>query len=185
MVKLGEKLGARPAQLSGGQQQRVALARAIVTEPAVLLLDEPLAALDLQLRKAMQLELKTLQRLLGITFIYVTHDQTEALTMSDRVVVMANGLVEQIGAGEEIYDRPASRFVANFIGEANVFDGRVVSIADETIALDLDGTTLELPRAPAVAPIVGAATSFMVRPERLLIQNEPANGIPCHVVQKL
>ena len=116
MAQLADKAEARPGQLSGGQQQRVALARALVTEPTVLLLDEPLAALDLQLRKTMQLELKNLQQSLGITFVYVTHDQGEALTMSDRVVVMHHGEIEQIGSGEEIYDRPATSFVARFIG---------------------------------------------------------------------
>ena len=145
LVQLRDKMTVRPTQLSGGQQQRVALARAIVTEPSVLLLDEPLAALDLQLRKAMQLELKNLQRQLGITFIYVTHDQTEALTMSDRVVVMLDGVIEQIGSGEDIYDRPASRFVAGFIGEANIFEGQIISIIDGAVIFDLDGVRLRLP----------------------------------------
>ena len=123
VVKLGEFAHRRPAQLSGGQQQRVALARALVNMPAALLLDEPLAALDLKLREAMQLELKRIQREVGITFIFVTHDQGEALTMSDRIAVMSRGRVEQIGTPEEIYDQPASIFVAGFIGSANLLPG--------------------------------------------------------------
>ena len=112
-----------PQQLSGGQQQRVAIARAIVNEPEVLLLDEPLAALDLKMRKDMQMELKEMHKSLGITFIYVTHDQEEALTMSDRVVVMNNGVIEQIGSPEDIYNEPVNAFVADFIGEANILNG--------------------------------------------------------------
>ena len=123
VVRLGEFASRRPTQLSGGQQQRVALARALVNMPSALLLDEPLAALDLKLREAMQLELKRIQREVGITFIFVTHDQGEALTMSDRIAVMSRGRVEQIGTPEEIYDRPASIFVAGFIGSANLLPG--------------------------------------------------------------
>ena len=126
MVKL-EQLGARaPRQLSGGQQQRVALARALVNRPRVLLLDEPLGALDLKLRKEMQLELKHLQTDLGITFVYVTHDQEEALTMSDRIVLMRQGRIAQVGTPRDLYDRPASRYVADFIGETNLLPGTVV-----------------------------------------------------------
>jgi spermidine/putrescine transport system ATP-binding protein len=166
MVRLGEKFDAKPSQLSGGQQQRVALARALVTEPQVLLLDEPLAALDLQLRKNMQLELKNLQRSLGITFVYVTHDQGEALTMSDRIVVMDAGRIQQVGSGQEIYDRPATRFVARFIGEANVFEGHVVEAKEATVRLEVDGTGLELPwEGGGLAP--GESVAFMVRPEKL------------------
>ena len=120
VVKLAEFANRRPSQLSGGQQQRVALARSLVNMPAALLLDEPLAALDLKLREAMQLELKRIQRDVGITFVFVTHDQGEALTMSDRIAVMSRGRVEQIGTPEEIYDQPASIFVAGFIGSANL-----------------------------------------------------------------
>ena len=123
VVRLGEFAARRPAQLSGGQQQRVALARALVNLPSALLLDEPLAALDLKLREAMQLELKRIQREVGITFIFVTHDQGEALTMSDRIAVMSRGRVEQIGTPEEIYAAPASIFVAGFIGSANLLPG--------------------------------------------------------------
>ena len=125
VVRLGHLAERKPAQLSGGQQQRVALARALVNYPSALLLDEPLGALDLKLRQAMQLELKRIQREVGITFIYVTHDQEEALTMSDRIAVMNEGRVEQIGTPEEIYHAPASVFVANFIGVANLLPARV------------------------------------------------------------
>ena len=125
VVRLGEFANRKPSQLSGGQQQRVALARALVNYPSALLLDEPLAALDLKLREAMQLELKRIQREVGITFVFVTHDQGEALTMSDRIAVMSEGVVEQIGTPEEIYNRPASLFVAGFIGSANLLPGTV------------------------------------------------------------
>jgi putative spermidine/putrescine transport system ATP-binding protein len=121
-VQLGKFVGRKPAQLSGGQRQRVALARALVVEPKVLLLDEPLGALDLKLRQQMQVELKELQRSLGITFIFVTHDQEEALTMSDRIGVFNNGSIEQIGTAHDIYERPGGVFVANFVGTSNIFD---------------------------------------------------------------
>ena len=135
MVQLSQ-LGARsPRQLSGGQQQRVALARALVNRPRVLLLDEPLGALDLKLRKGMQLELKHLQTTLGITFIYVTHDQEEALTMSDRIVLMRQGRIAQVGAPRDLYDRPASRYVADFIGETNLLGGTVVESRNGEAAL--------------------------------------------------
>ena len=141
IVKLGEFARRRPNQLSGGQQQRVALARALVNMPSALLLDEPLAALDLKLREAMQLELKRIQREVGITFIFVTHDQHEALTMSDRIAVMSRGRVEQIGTPEEIYGKPSSVFVAGFIGSANLLPG---SVADCVERVDLDaGATVD------------------------------------------
>ena len=116
-----------PNQLSGGQKQRVAIARALANEPKILLLDEPLAALDLKLRQTMQLELKALQKSLGITFVFVTHDQEEALTMSDRIVVMNKGNLEQIGTPKEIYEQPKTKFVADFIGESNIFEASVVA----------------------------------------------------------
>ena len=138
IVRLAEFARRRPAQLSGGQQQRVALARALVNLPSALLLDEPLAALDLKLREAMQLELKRIQREVGITFIFVTHDQGEALTMSDRIAVMSRGRVEQIGTPEEIYAAPASIFVAGFIGSANLLPGTLESAGDNGARVVLD-----------------------------------------------
>jgi spermidine/putrescine ABC transporter ATP-binding subunit len=128
MVQLGQLGDRAPRQLSGGQQQRVALARALVNRPRILLLDEPLGALDLKLRKEMQLELKHLNRQLGITFIYVTHDQEEALTMSDRIVLMRNGRIAQLDSPQAMYERPASRYVADFIGETNLLSGALVSL---------------------------------------------------------
>ena len=127
LVQLGKMGKRKPDALSGGQKQRVAIARALANDPKLLLLDEPLGALDLKLRKQMQLELKTLQKNLGITFVYVTHDQEEALTMSDRIIVMNNGKFEQIGTPREIYEHPQNKFVANFIGESNIFEASVVS----------------------------------------------------------
>ncbi len=133
MVRLGQMANRKPKQLSGGQQQRIALARALVNRPKVLLLDEPLGALDLKLRKAMQIELKALQEEVGITFIYVTHDQEEALTMSDRIAVMNNGIVHQVGDPETIYEHPADRFVADFIGETNFIPVKVISLSPEIV----------------------------------------------------
>lgn len=158
--------GRRPAQLSGGQQQRVALARALVNEPSALLLDEPLAALDLKLRQAMQLELKRIQRDLGATFVFVTHDQQEALTMSDRIAVMADGWVEQIGTPAEIYHRPATAFVAGFIGEANLLAAEPAGTGAARVAGAVIG--LDEPVHPG--------SLLMVRPEQVRIQNEPPNG---------
>src|SRR5207344_749798 len=125
MVRLDGYEGRRPSQLSGGQRQRVALARALVNRPRVLLLDEPLGALDLKLRQEMQIELKTIQQEIGITFIYVTHDQEEALTMSDRLAVFNKGRIEQVGAPAEVYERPATAFVAGFVGTSNLLKGEV------------------------------------------------------------
>jgi spermidine/putrescine transport system ATP-binding protein len=134
MVQLTGMERRKPKQLSGGQQQRVAVARALVKVPDVLLLDEPLGALDLKLRKEMQLELKALQQQLGITFVYVTHDQEEAMTMSDRIAVMSRGKVQQMGTPVEIYERPANKFVADFIGESNFFEGQLKSLSkDEAV----------------------------------------------------
>jgi spermidine/putrescine transport system ATP-binding protein len=165
MVQLGE-LGRRaPRQLSGGQQQRVALARVLVNRPRVLLLDEPLGALDLKLRKEMQLELKHLQSHLGITFVYVTHDQEEALTMSDRIVLMRQGRIEQIGAPRDLYDRPASRYVADFIGETNLLPGVVAESGDGMVVLRAAGTTLRALSDTPLAP--GAEAWLTVRPEAI------------------
>jgi spermidine/putrescine transport system ATP-binding protein len=158
----------RPAQLSGGQQQRVALARALINEPAVLLLDEPLGALDLKLRKQMQLELVRIQREVGVTFIYVTHDQEEALIMSDRIAVMNAGHVEQVGWPEEIYERPATRFVAGFIGTSNIIDAVVASVDGKTLVMDTapgNQLLVQAEQGRTFAP--GAALCITVRPEKL------------------
>ena len=142
VVRLADFAERKPAQLSGGQQQRVALARALVNYPSALLLDEPLGALDLKLRQVMQLELKRIQREVGITFVYVTHDQEEALTMSDRIAVMSNGNVEQIGTPTDIYHDPASVFVAGFIGQANLWAARTVATSDGYVTVEALGTTI-------------------------------------------
>jgi spermidine/putrescine transport system ATP-binding protein len=158
----------RPAQMSGGQQQRVALARALVNHPKVLLLDEPLGALDLKLRKQMQLELKRIQQEVGITFIYVTHDQEEAMTMSDRLAVMRHGKIDQIGAPEEVYEAPATEFVAGFLGASNMLDGDVKEAANgrTTIALASGGTVVaDTDRVPSGATAVRVG----VRPEKITI----------------
>jgi spermidine/putrescine transport system ATP-binding protein len=172
VVRLSDFALRKPAQLSGGQQQRVALARALVNYPSALLLDEPLGALDLKLRHVMQFELKRIQRELGITFIYVTHDQEEALTMSDRIAVMNAGNVEQIGTPTDIYDRPASVFVAGFIGQANLWNGRQTGRANrDFVELDVLGTTLKArPGDSAIEP--GGAATLMVRPERVRVSME-------------
>jgi putative spermidine/putrescine transport system ATP-binding protein len=144
MVRLEGFADRRPAQLSGGQRQRVALARAIVNEPSVLLLDEPLGALDLKLRQEMQTELKAIQRRIGITFLYVTHDQEEAMAMSDRIAIMNKGVIEQVGSPKEIYEVPASAFVAGFIGTSNVIvrDGRTQSLRPERLQVLGVGSTV-------------------------------------------
>ncbi|MCX6483947.1 MAG: ABC transporter ATP-binding protein [Mycobacterium sp.] len=176
VVRLTEFATRKPAQLSGGQQQRVALARALVNYPSALLLDEPLGALDLKLRHVMQFELKRIQRELGITFVYVTHDQEEALTMSDRIAVMNAGHVEQIGTPTEIYDRPASVFVAGFIGQANLWTGRHTGRANrDYVEVDVLGTTLKAPPGDTMIESGGQAT-VMVRPERVRVTMEPPTG---------
>jgi spermidine/putrescine transport system ATP-binding protein len=159
----------KPAQLSGGQQQRVALARALVNYPSALLLDEPLGALDLKLRRAMQLELKRIQRDVGITFIYVTHDQEEALTMSDRVAVMNLGRVEQLATPEEIYDRPASEFVAGFIGLANLLPATVERADSREVTLKLPGGGSTAAGADGRSFGAGESALLVLRPERLRI----------------
>jgi len=166
VVRLGELAERRPAQLSGGQRQRVALARALVNDPSALLLDEPLSALDLGLRRQMQLELKRIQREVGITFVFVTHDQEEALTMSDRIAVMRAGRLEQLGDPEEIYETPATPFVARFIGIANLLPAEVVG-SGERVTIRLAGdTVLEVPD-PGMAVAPGAQVLCMIRPERV------------------
>lgn len=170
-VRLSGMESRMPNQLSGGQQQRVAVARAIINLPQVLLLDEPLGALDLKLRKAMQLELKSLQRELGITFIYVTHDQEEAMTMSDRIVVMRRGRALQVGTPEEIYEEPASRYVADFIGETNFLEGIVKSGKGKKTEVEIEGGLLvhSLSRASLNK---GIQVSVAVRPERIMLNSK-------------
>jgi spermidine/putrescine transport system ATP-binding protein len=162
-----------PRQLSGGEQQRVALARAIVRQPSVLLLDEPLGALDLHLRKAMQWELKKLQRRLGITFIYVTHDQEEALTMADRMSVMHAGRVLQVGSPIELYERPTSRLVASFIGETNFFSGRVLGCEKEILSVQSPHAVLQACANPDVKVKPGDSVTIAVRPEKIVLCRAP------------
>jgi spermidine/putrescine transport system ATP-binding protein len=169
VVRLTEFASRRPAQLSGGQQQRVALARALVNLPKALLLDEPLGALDLKLRHAMQFELKRIQREVGITFVYVTHDQEEALTMSDRIAVMSDGRVEQIGTPAEIYDNPASVFVAGFIGQANLWPATVTEHAAGATRVSALGGASLFGSCGDSTLAVGSAATLMVRPERISI----------------
>ena len=166
MVRLSGMGARRPRQLSGGQQQRVALARALVRRPAVLLLDEPLGALDLKLRKEMQLELKELQSVVGITFVYVTHDQEEALTMSDRIAVMNRGKVLQTGNPVEIYERPNSRFVADFIGETNFLAGSVEEVDGERVTVRLDRLDMPLAGLKVGELARGQRVAVSVRPEK-------------------
>jgi spermidine/putrescine transport system ATP-binding protein len=175
VVRLTDFAKRRPSQLSGGQQQRVALARALVNYPSALLLDEPLGALDLKLRHVMQFELKRIQREVGITFVYVTHDQEEALTMSDRIAVMNSGNVEQIGTPTEIYDRPSSVFVASFIGQANLWHGIQKGMDGDYAQLSVLGTTLRARPGDTTIETGGQAT-LMVRPERVRVSMEPPSS---------
>jgi spermidine/putrescine transport system ATP-binding protein len=176
IVRLTDFAQRRPAQLSGGQQQRVALARALVNYPSALLLDEPLGALDLKLRQVMQFELKRIQREVGITFVYVTHDQEEALTMSDRIAVMNAGNVDQIGTPTEIYDRPSTVFVASFIGQANLWAGKQTGRANrDYVEIEVLGTTLKARPGDTTIESGGQAT-LMVRPERVRISMEAPTG---------
>jgi putative spermidine/putrescine transport system ATP-binding protein/spermidine/putrescine transport system ATP-binding protein len=178
LVKLEGFAGRYPKQLSGGQQQRVAIARAIVMKPAVLLLDEPLGALDKNLRENMQVELRALQRQLGITTVFVTHDQEEALTMSDRIAVMRDGVIEQLGAPRDVYERPATEFVANFLGASNLFDA--VAIGPEA-----DGTMVEARggrfRISDKNHPTGRRLRLAIRPERVRVAPDGAPGLPAIV----
>ncbi len=162
-----EGLGDRhPAQLSGGQQQRVALARALISRPKVLLLDEPLSALDAKIREEVRQELRDLQRQTNITFIYVTHDQEEALALSDRNAVMSNGSVEQVGSPKDIYDRPASPFVARFIGKANFLTGQVLKVHADGVVVNVNGLPIKA-IAPHTTPAIDETVTLMIRPERI------------------
>jgi len=176
MVRLPGMGKRKPDQLSGGQQQRIALARALINQPKVLLLDEPLGALDLKLRKTMQLELKALQQRVGITFIYVTHDQEEALTMSDRIAVMNTGHVLQIGPPESIYEHPGCRFVADFIGETNFMSGKVSRIDPKGVEVLVDDKLqVQMPKNEAVSK--GQVVTIAVRPEKLILGREKIRGV--------
>ncbi|MGH7538994.1 MAG: ABC transporter ATP-binding protein [Gemmatimonadales bacterium] len=179
MVHLEQLAQRAPRQLSGGQQQRVALARALVNRPQVLLLDEPLGALDLKLRKEMQLELKHLQTQVGITFVYVTHDQEEALTMSNRIALMRAGRIEQVGTPQQIYDQPATKYVADFIGETNLLAARVRAVAADLATLDVDGQIVQAPAPAGATP--GAPVWLSVRPEVMTILRD-AETPPDHNV---
>jgi spermidine/putrescine transport system ATP-binding protein len=176
MVQLSGFEKRKPSQLSGGQQQRVALARALVNRPKVLLLDEPLGALDLKLRKEMQLELKSLQHEVGITFVYVTHDQEEALTMSDRIAVMNEGEVQQVADPTTLYESPRNRFVANFIGQTNVFSGTVESVNGERVTLRTRrGVRIEAVTGESYGVEVGAQAQAAVRPEKVRFESTGDN----------
>lgn len=184
MVRLEEMAERKPTQLSGGQQQRIAIARAVVNKPKVLLLDESLSALDYKLRKEMQNELKALQRQLGITFIFVTHDQEEALTMSDRIIVMNKGNIEQDGTPREIYEEPKNLFVARFIGEINVFDAKVIErVSEKTVKANVEGRVCEIYTALPVKP--EQHLKVLLRPEDILIEeldeNEQSKAIIGHI----
>ncbi|PFG43461.1 spermidine/putrescine transport system ATP-binding protein [Isoptericola jiangsuensis] len=184
LTELTAQASKRPAQLSGGQQQRVALARALINRPEVLLLDEPLGALDLKLRRAMQLELKRIQTEVGLTFVHVTHDQEEAMTMADTIAVMNHGVIEQMGGPAELYDNPRTTFVANFLGQSNLIGGQVLGVDGDVVRVDAQGTVVSIPadrahtdRTPGTAGWVG------IRPEKVLVapQGEPIDAPGNHL----
>ncbi|WP_030168130.1 ABC transporter ATP-binding protein [Streptomyces sp. NRRL S-813] len=180
LVQLGEQARKKPHQLSGGQQQRVAVARALINHPKVLLLDEPLGALDLKLRRQMQLELKRIQTEVGITFVHVTHDQEEAMTMADTVAVMNAGRVEQLGSPTDLYENPGTTFVANFLGTSNLIEAEVDSTSGDDLVLKAGGGKLVLPRARCSAPATaGGKVLVGVRPEKIsLTHADDAGEIP-------
>jgi len=170
LVELDHLSARKPSQLSGGQQQRVALARAIVNRPALLLLDEPLGALDLKLRRQMQLELKSVQEEVGLTFLHVTHDQEEAMTMADTVAVMNKGRIEQLGAPAVLYELPRTVFVANFLGQSNLFSGQVVAENPDSVSVDIEGNRILVPKARAHR--TSGHVTVGVRPEKLILSRE-------------
>jgi spermidine/putrescine transport system ATP-binding protein len=167
LVQLPQLADRRPGQLSGGQQQRIALARAIVNRPSVLLLDEPLGALDLKLRRQMQIELKRIQLEVGLTFVHVTHDQEEAMTMADTIAVMNAGVIEQLGEPAELYERPHTTFVANFLGQSNLLPGTVTGADGEHLVVDVRGQKMRVPRSRCASH--DGSVWFGVRPEKLRI----------------
>ncbi|PWC29583.1 ABC transporter ATP-binding protein [Teichococcus aestuarii] len=185
-VRLGEMGGRRPAQLSGGQQQRVAIARAIVYQPRVLLMDEPLSALDKNLREEMQIEIKHLQQRIGITVIFVTHDQTEALTMADRIAVLDHGRLQQLGTPRDLYEAPQTAFVAGFIGETNFCEGQLAQAAasGESVTVALTGGG-SLPAIAAEALPAGGRIKVALRPERLRVLPATAEGTTARVAEAI
>ncbi|MDP4530597.1 spermidine/putrescine ABC transporter ATP-binding protein PotA [Marinobacter salarius] len=184
MVQLQDFARRKPHQLSGGQQQRVAIARAVVKRPQLLLLDEPLSALDYKLRRTMQVELKRLQRELGITFVFVTHDQEEALSMSDRVVVLKDGAIQQLGTPREIYERPANLFTARFVGETNLFPGYLTSVEDTGITLDILGLSRTLQK-PGFTLHKGEQVNVLLRPEDIrVLAPEDEKGLAGRIVER-
>ena len=181
LVALTDQAGKTPGELSGGQRQRVAIARALAVEPAVLLLDEPLSALDLKLRQHMRAELRAIQRQTGVTFIYITHDQGEALTMSDRIAVMNEGRIEQVGTGDEIYSAPETAFAASFVGEVNRIDGRVVSVAGDLAEID---TALGRFRGRNPRDLrAGSPAMLFVRPEAMRLDCAE-NGLVARLLRR-
>ncbi len=183
MVQMGDFLSRRPAQLSGGQQQRIALARSLVFEPQLVLMDEPLGALDKQLREQMQFEIKRISDDLGITVVYVTHDQTEALTMSDRVAVFEDGRIQQLAPPNDLYERPDNSFVAQFIGENNKLSGTIKSMDGDIVAVELaNGKTMQALAVNVGA--VGAKTLVSIRPERITVgSNDGPNATEAQVLE--
>ncbi|WCB93888.1 Spermidine/putrescine import ATP-binding protein PotA [Baekduia alba] len=176
MVQLGQLAKRKPGQLSGGQQQRVALARALVNRPRALLLDEPLGALDLRLRKQLQIELKGIQREVGITFVHVTHDQEEAMSMADTIAVMNRGKIEQAGTAEDLYERPRTAFVANFLGVSNLVDGKVLERGAEMAVVETPDGTIRVP-CSLMSEAPGDAVRVGVRPEKIELV-PAADGVP-------
>ena len=182
LVRMEAMADRKPSEISGGQQQRVALARALAPQPRVLLLDEPLSALDLKLRKEMQSELKRLQTETGITFVFVTHDQEEALTMSDRIAVMNQGRILQLGTPSQIYHEPGDRFVADFIGDTNFLDLKVVSVAGDEAVLGLPGGVPARARLPAgLRPARGATVTAVIRPEQARLTDAGTGDLQAQV----
>ncbi len=176
LVELTTQAQKKPQQLSGGQQQRVAVARALINEPDVLLLDEPLGALDLKLRRQMQLELKRIQTEVGITFVHVTHDQEEAMTMADTIAVMNEGKIEQMGSPVQIYEHPKTAFVANFLGQTNLFEGTVAGVEGDELAVKVKDVTLYVPLNST--EIRSGRIVFGVRPEKVKIVDQGKTGLP-------
>ncbi len=191
LVELTSQARKKPAQLSGGQQQRVALARALINNPEVLLLDEPLGALDLKLRRSMQIEIKRIQTEVGLTFVHVTHDQEEAMTMADTIAVMNAGVIEQMGAPGELYDNPRTTFVANFLGQSNLIEGTVQGSEADFVTVDMQGTSVSIPTDRvhlSEGSRIGERGWVGIRPEKVLVADvgedldAPGNSIPGGVV---